>query len=239
MLVMAWDTATACLDLALIKFEPDSRKILGRVAGDGQISHSQALAPRVKEMLADNSIKPGDLDLLAVGCGPGSFTGLRVGLALAEGLSLGADVPALGLSSLAVLAALAPEGLSLPVIDARHREIFTALYRVGPKKETDRLTGLLALGQSKLWTVLSEMDLGGRNVTVSGPGLSLLKDIPPEVAIGDPKGPSAVVLAEMAYLAYKEGQVHNYPIIPLYGRSPEIFKTWLPPRRLAEVTGNS
>ena len=68
---------------------------------------------------------PSDLDRLAVGLGPGSFTGVRIGLAVARGLALSLDLPGSGVSTLAALAAGAPD--ALPVIDAKRREVFAVL----------------------------------------------------------------------------------------------------------------
>jgi len=76
----------------------------------------------VDALLRQAGARTGDLDGLAVGIGPGSFTGVRIGLATARGLSLGLDLPVAGVSTLAALAAGAPG--ATPVIDARRREIF-------------------------------------------------------------------------------------------------------------------
>ncbi|MDR0548922.1 MAG: tRNA (adenosine(37)-N6)-threonylcarbamoyltransferase complex dimerization subunit type 1 TsaB, partial [Deltaproteobacteria bacterium] len=106
MLILAWDTATPSLKLALVEWtDLRSFKTLALYDGDGLASHGQTLAPLVQEVLTQNTLTPKELDLLAVGLGPGSFTGLRVGLALAKGLSFALKIPALGFSTLAVLAA--------------------------------------------------------------------------------------------------------------------------------------
>jgi tRNA threonylcarbamoyladenosine biosynthesis protein TsaB len=77
------------------------------------------------ELLAGAGLEPRDLEGLVVGTGPGSFTGVRIGLAAARGLGLALDLPAAGVSTLDALAAGAPG--ALPVIDARRREVFVLL----------------------------------------------------------------------------------------------------------------
>jgi tRNA threonylcarbamoyladenosine biosynthesis protein TsaB len=116
MLTLAFDTATGVATSALVRDE----RLLGEHTG------------RAAEVLADadrllraEGVVPRDLDLLAVGVGPGSFTGLRIGLAAARGLALALDLPVAGVSTLDALAAGVPG--AVPVIDARRGEIFALL----------------------------------------------------------------------------------------------------------------
>ena len=111
--VVAFDTATAVATTALVR--------------DGELLAERVTAPiRVLEdvelLLREAGARPRDLDALVVGTGPGSFTGVRLGLAAARGLAFALDVPVAGVSTLDALAAGAPDALA--VIDAKRRELF-------------------------------------------------------------------------------------------------------------------
>lgn len=114
MLTLAFDTATAVATSALV----DDDEVLGE-----RVSRAQTLLEDVDALLRQAGAHPSDLDRLAVGLGPGSFTGVRIGLAAARGLALSLDLPGAGVSTLAALAAGASG--ALPVVDAKRREIFT------------------------------------------------------------------------------------------------------------------
>jgi tRNA threonylcarbamoyladenosine biosynthesis protein TsaB len=113
-LTLAFDTATADATSALV----DGDEVLGE-----RVSRAQTLLEDVDALLRQGGAHPRDLEALAVGVGPGSFTGLRIGLATARGLALALDLRGAGVSTLDALAAGAPG--ALPVIDARRREVFT------------------------------------------------------------------------------------------------------------------
>jgi tRNA threonylcarbamoyladenosine biosynthesis protein TsaB len=113
-LTLAFDTATAVATSALV----DGDEVLGE-----RVSRAQTLLEDVDALLRQAGAHPSDLDRLAVGLGPGSFTGVRIGLAVARGIALSLDLPGSGVSTLAALAAGAPD--AVPVIDAKRREVFT------------------------------------------------------------------------------------------------------------------
>lgn len=113
MLVLAFDTATDKATSALVR---DGEVLAERV------SRAVTLFENVDALLRQGGARPTDLDALAVGIGPGSFTGVRIGLAAARGLALSLDLPVAGVSTLDALAAGAPG--ALPVIDAKRREVF-------------------------------------------------------------------------------------------------------------------
>ena len=116
MLTLAFDTATAVATSALV----DEDEVLGE-----RVSRAQTLLEDIDALLRQAGAHPSDLDLLVVGLGPGSFTGVRIGLAVARGLALSLELPGSGVSTLAALAAGAPG--ARPVIDAKRREVFTIL----------------------------------------------------------------------------------------------------------------
>jgi len=115
-LTLAFDTATDVATSALV----DDGEVLGERA-----SRAQTLLEDVDALLRQGGAHPTDLGALAVGIGPGSFTGVRIGLAAARGLAVALDIPGAGVSTLDALAAGAPG--AVPVVDARRREIFTVV----------------------------------------------------------------------------------------------------------------
>jgi tRNA threonylcarbamoyladenosine biosynthesis protein TsaB len=113
MLILAFDTATDVATSALIAD--------GEVLGE-RASRAVTLLEDVDALLRQAGARTRDVDALAVGIGPGSFTGVRIGLSTARGLALALGIPVAGVSTLDALAAGTPG--AVPVIDARRREVF-------------------------------------------------------------------------------------------------------------------
>ena len=121
-LILAFDTSTAACTAALL--EPDGTLVASRdeVIGRG---HAERLVPMIEEML-DGHVP----SRILVGVGPGSFTGLRVGIAAAHGMAIGWRVPLAGMNSLALLAASAPpgEGKIAAALSGGHGELFIQTF---------------------------------------------------------------------------------------------------------------
>ena len=135
MLILAFDTATDRATSALVGD--------GEVLGE-RVSRAATLLEDVDALLRQAGAHAGDVEALAVGTGPGSFTGTRIGLAVARGLGLGLGLPAAGVSTLDALA----EGATgaLPVIDAKRREIFVPGPRVLAPAELAPAPGTVCVG---------------------------------------------------------------------------------------------
>lgn len=105
--------------------------ILGTLAHEEPSAHAERVLALIERLLAEVGWSRSSIERVAVGIGPGSFTGLRVGIALAQGIALGLGCPIVGVGSLAALAGSAPateRRTRVPVLDARRGELFVAAY---------------------------------------------------------------------------------------------------------------
>lgn len=135
------ETSTALCSTALVQ---DGKIISSRESSEPR-AQASLTAPFVKEMLDETGLKVSDCDAVCVSMGPGSYTGLRVGVSTAKGLCFGAGIPLLAIDTLQVLAAqaadenLLPEGCStiIPMVDARRMEVYSAVFGPDLKRRTD------------------------------------------------------------------------------------------------------
>ena len=124
MKILAFDTSSEYCSIALL-LEND---ILGEEVLAGQ-RHSELVLPMVSQMLDESGLTLAQLDGIAFGSGPGSFTGLRIACGIAQGLAFGAGLPVIGISTLEALAQQAGGPRVIAALDARMHEIYHAAYR--------------------------------------------------------------------------------------------------------------
>lgn len=128
MKILAIDTSAGPASCAVA----EEGRLLASAFQNTRLTHSQTLLPMVESMLRGAALTLEEMDLLAVSAGPGSFTGLRIGMAAVKGMAFPGDKPCAAVSTLAAMArnleGLPLEGLVCPVMDARCQQVYTALF---------------------------------------------------------------------------------------------------------------
>ena len=148
MLILAFETSAKAASVALL----DDKKLLGESYQNTGLTHSQTLMLMAQDLLKSCGFGAKDVTHLAVAAGPGSFTGIRIGVAAAKGFAWGAELPCYGVSTLEAMAAQlgAWQGYVCPVMDARRSQVYNALFHVECGKCTrireDRAVSLQDLG---------------------------------------------------------------------------------------------
>ena len=129
-IILAFDTATPQCSCALTSGGLAHGRVIDSTTLEPGITHSRRLLGAIEEILARNALAIQDLSAIATGIGPGSFTGLRIGLATAKGLAHGADKPLICISSLDALAAeiTSPKKICV-LLDARKKEVYGRFYQ--------------------------------------------------------------------------------------------------------------
>lgn len=125
MLTLGMDTSSSSLNIALV----EDKKILGKITLNGEKNHSVTLMPALENLMATLQLPPTALQKIVVAKGPGSYTGLRIGVTLAKTLAWTLNIELVGVSTLEAMAAGKKEaGLVVPLMDARRDNVYTALY---------------------------------------------------------------------------------------------------------------
>ena len=138
MLILAFESSAKSASVALVK----DGALLSQYSQCSALTHSRTLLPMAEDMLKNAEIKLSEVDLIAVAHGPGSFTGIRIGVSTVKGLSWAADKPCVGVSTLEAMAwhGLLSGGYVCPVMDARRQQVYNALFKIEdgkPQRITD------------------------------------------------------------------------------------------------------
>ena len=131
--ILALDTATMVSSVALA----DEKKIMAELTLQTKLTHSETLMPHVQQIMEMADVKREDLEAIAVSIGPGSFTGLRIGLAAAKTMAYAFNIPLIGVSTMEALAwhYPVPNVNIVPLIDAQKGNVYSAVYRWNNEKE--------------------------------------------------------------------------------------------------------
>ncbi len=172
-LILAIETATGCGSVALTRGGTCGGRLLAEATAQPEITHSRRLLGSVDWIMQAASVEWSDLHGVAISLGPGSFTGLRIGMAAAKGIVFSTGIPLIGVSAL--------DGLSLccPVIDrplwclldARKQEVYAACYHPGPGGRPQRIGEVVAIRPECL---LEQLDTP---VLLAGPGAEVYQTL--------------------------------------------------------------
>jgi tRNA threonylcarbamoyladenosine biosynthesis protein TsaB len=198
MIVLAVDTCLGACSVALI----DGDEVLAARSEPMTRGHQERLAPMAAEVMAEAGLAFSRVDRIAATIGPGSFTGLRVGLAFAKGLAVALDRPCIGVGSLQALAF----GLSGRVIasaDARHGQVYWQAFQNGAPASPPALSPIADL------TDQLAPD------TLAGPAAALVAGRFPDAVLLEQPAPDPVAVARLALTA------DDVPAVPLYLRPPD------------------
>ena len=128
MLILAFESSARAASCALVR----DGKLLSQYSQCSGLTHSRTLLPMGEDMLKNAELSFDEVDRIAVAHGPGSFTGVRIGVSMVKGLAWSLDKPCVGVSTLEAMAwhGLAAGGLICPVMDARRNQVYNALFRI-------------------------------------------------------------------------------------------------------------
>ena len=170
MLILAFESSAKAASAALVQ----DGKLLSQYSQCSGLTHSRTLLPMGEDMLKNAELSYKDVDLLAVAQGPGSFTGIRIGVSMVKGLAWSLEKPCTGVSTLEAMAwhGLAAGGLICSVMDARRSQVYNALFRI----EDGRPVRLTEDRPVALPELAEELTAYGESVFLVGDGAELSAD---------------------------------------------------------------
>ena len=222
-LILSIETATGCGSIALTKGGINNGKLLAEATAQPEITHSRRLLGSVDWVMQAAGVRWEELDGIAISLGPGSFTGLRIGMAAAKGIVFATQKPLIGVHTLDAIA------LSCPVIDrplwclldARKKEVYAACYQAGPHGLPEQCSPVEAIRPERLLERIQGP------VLIAGSGLNEYHDlfaeqeglqlIPPALS-----SPSAMRIGFLAAELLNSGKIQDpATIAPMYVRASE------------------
>lgn len=223
MRILAFDGVARAASVAV----SEDGRILGAYSIDNGLTQSELLLPMAESLLSALKLGFSDIDVFACSVGPGSFTGVRIGVSLIKGLAFGKNAPCVAVSSIEALAEnLAPlEGILLPCMDARRGQVYNAIFE-SDGKSVRRLTEDRAISLFDLAKELS--DTKNKKIYICGDGYRVAREAiisagikvegTPEILINE----NAISVAKVAKRKFEAGEkVSDLEISPTYLRLPQ------------------
>ncbi|MCS1352125.1 tRNA (adenosine(37)-N6)-threonylcarbamoyltransferase complex dimerization subunit type 1 TsaB [Mechercharimyces sp. CAU 1602] len=227
MKMLALDTSTLVLGVAVV----EEGHVLGEVTTNLKKNHSVRLMPTINHLLTDLGLSINDIDVIAVAQGPGSYTGVRIGVTTAKTMAWSLKLPLIGVSSLETLASNGNRftGKIVPMFDARRRRIYTGLYQwTDGSGKKDAPEGVRPLDEWLLYL----KDKGpllflGDDVASFRP--MIIEAVGEDAFFGyaDENIPRASRLAQIAWEKWKKGEsVDAHSFVPEYLQLTEAETKW-------------
>ena len=221
MIVLSMDSSSLVTTVALLKDE----HLLGEFTLNFKREHSVILMEKIEMLLKDCNIDISEVDGFVVSKGPGSFTGLRIGMATVKGLSMGSNKPYLSISSLDALAysLVNFDGIICPIMDALRDSVFTCMYEFS-NEELSKIIDYSALSLDELVEVLQQKD---EPVIFTGDGVYKYKEYLLEKLPNAKFAPNhlsvvrASALGELGMELLRKGQYDDMNSSPLYLKKPQ------------------
>jgi len=226
--ILAIDTSSIVATCAIM----DDDKLVGEYILNQKRTHSQKIMPMIKELLDSCNLELDDIDLFAAAKGPGSFTGLRIGIATIKGLAHVNNKKVVGIPTIDALAFNVPycEGIVVPMMDARRDRVYTGIYRwenngLSIIKEQD------VIEVDKLIDILNKQN---EKIVVNGDGATAYKEKLLEglnnKVIFAPKSCNmarASSLCELAFFKAEKGELESYlTLVPEYLRKSQAERQY-------------
>ena len=221
-LIISIETATMCGSVALLS----GNRCLAENSVDTTTTHSRRLIRQVAQVMEETELDWSQIDGIAVSLGPGSFTGLRIGLSTAKGLAMAADCPLLGVPTLDGLAhqILAPPGSMIcALLDARKKEVYAAFYKCNAAGIPEKSSADMVMKPEKLVSLIEQPTLliGDGGVVYR----DFFKEVLGESAIFTPARSFFPRASTIGYLAAKmfanQDFLEQADAVPIYVRPSE------------------
>ncbi len=228
MKVLAVDTSSTVAAVAVI----DNTRLLGEYILNHKKTHSQKLIPMIKELMDNMELSFRDIDVYAASSGPGSFTGLRIGITSIKSIAYAVKKPVVSVPTLDALAYNIPinESLVCPIMDARNNQVYTAVY----KREKDRqikITEYLGLPVAELVEIIKGKN---RNTVFVGDAVEIHRDFLKEqlmekceIAPANLLLQRASSVAQLALLDASSGKIESpFDMVPFYLRKSQAEREY-------------
>ena len=223
MKILAFDTAAKVATVAVL----DGDRVLGCYSINNGLTQSELIMPMAENMLSSLGLSLSDIELFACSAGPGSFTGVRIGVSLVKGLSFGRNIPTAGVSTLLAIAENLSglSGVIVPVMDARRGEVYTASF-VSDGNRLERTAPDRAIPIKQLGEELSLIK--DKKIYLAGDGYGVAHKALSEMGLRVENTPlllrdeNAASVGIVAYRAYMNGEyTADTELSPIYLRVPQ------------------